>query len=75
MRLYTYSEARQNFSQLLNEAYSKGDVRIKRKDGLMFILKYELPKKSPLDVEGMDIDLKADEIVKFVKKGRKKYIT
>jgi PHD/YefM family antitoxin component YafN of YafNO toxin-antitoxin module len=36
MRVYTFSEARQNFASLLEKAEKEGVVLIKRKDGSLF---------------------------------------
>ena len=38
MRVYTYSEARQNLASLLDIAQRDGAVRIRRKDGQSFVL-------------------------------------
>ena len=69
--IYTYSEARQNFASLLDLAIAQGEVRIQRRDGQTFILRPELVEKSPLDVEGLDLQLSADEIVQFIHEGRR----
>ncbi len=73
MKVYTYSEARQNFASLLEEARQEGAVRIRRRDGQSFVLKPEVPTGSPLDVEGVDLGLSADEIVAFVQEGRREF--
>jgi prevent-host-death family protein len=39
MMVYTYSEARQNLASLLDKAAEEGEVRIKRKDGRVFVIK------------------------------------
>lgn len=72
MKVYTYSEARQSFAALLEQARREGAVRIRRRDGQTFILRPETPSGSPLDVEGVDLGLTADEIVGFVREGRRK---
>jgi PAS domain-containing protein len=69
--VYTYSEARQNLASLLEKAIREGEVRVRRKDGQIFIIVPERSSGSPLDVEGVDIDLTRDEIVEFVHEGRK----
>ena len=71
MKVYTYSEARQNLASLLEEAVRKGDVRIKRRDGQIFSVKPQLVEESPLDVEGIDLEITADEIVGFIREGRR----
>ena len=71
MNVYTYSEARQNLASLLEEAARKGEVRIKRKDGQIFSVRPQLREESPLDVEGIDLEITADEIVGFIREGRR----
>jgi len=39
MRVYSCSQARQNLASLLDQAATEGEVRIKRKDGQMFVVK------------------------------------
>ena len=41
MRVYTYSEARQKLSEVLEQAESTGKVLIRRKDGRIFALRPE----------------------------------
>ncbi|MCK4760823.1 MAG: type II toxin-antitoxin system Phd/YefM family antitoxin [Candidatus Aminicenantes bacterium] len=71
MMVYTYSNARQNLLSLLEESIREGEVRIKRKDGRVFILRPEKKRGSPLDIEGIDSDLTSEEIVQFIKEGRR----
>lgn len=71
MKVYTYSEARQSFAAVLEQARREGAVRIRRRDGQTFVLKPEQSTGSPLDVEGVDLDLTTDEIVAFVREGRR----
>jgi PHD/YefM family antitoxin component YafN of YafNO toxin-antitoxin module len=69
--VYTYSEARQNLASLLEKAVREGEVRIRRKDGQIFIIIPEETQGSPLEVEGIDLGLTAEEIVEFIHEGRK----
>ena len=39
MIVYTYSEARQSLATLLDKAAQEGEVRIKRKDGQVFVIR------------------------------------
>ena len=71
MKVYTYSEARQQLASLLEQARRDGAVRIRRQDGQSFVLTPEEATGSPLDVEGLDLDLTTDEIVAFVREGRR----
>jgi PAS domain-containing protein len=69
--VYTFSEARQKLATLLEEAVVYGEVRVRRKDGKVFVIVPEEVNGSPLDVEGVDLDITRQEIVGFVHEGRK----
>ena len=71
MNVYTYSEARQKLASLLEQAEKEGEVRIKRKDGKVFMLKPQPLSDSPLDVEGINIDITTSEILDFIREGRR----
>ncbi len=71
-RTYTYSEARQNLSTVLDKAREEGEVRIVRKNGQVFVIKPEITSQSPLDVPGIKLQLTADEIVSIVREGRER---
>jgi antitoxin (DNA-binding transcriptional repressor) of toxin-antitoxin stability system len=71
MVVYTYSEARQKLARLLDQVLEEGEVRIKRKDGQVFVIKPAPRQGSPLDVPGVDLGLKADEIIQFIAEGRR----
>ncbi len=73
MMVYTYSEARQNLASLLDRAAQEGEVRIRRKDGQIFVVKPEARAESPLDVEGVDLGLTSIEILQFIQEGRRPY--
>lgn len=70
MQVYTYSEARQKFSSVLDKAELSGKVLIRRKDGRTFSLVPEKIKKSPLDVPSIKADISTDELVSMVKRER-----
>ena len=73
MNTYTYSEARQKLAALLDRALKEGEVRIRRKDGQVFVLKPQPRVASPLDIEGTDLGFTRAEIVEFVQEGRRRY--
>ena len=74
MRIYTYSEARQKLSDVLNEAKNSGKVLIQRKDGSMFALVPEKNQNSPLDVPSVKAKISTREIVDIVRKGRERKV-
>jgi antitoxin Phd len=71
MRVFNYSEARQNFASLLNMAL-KEDVVITKKDGSRFkiIPISNTQVKSPFDVQGIKSNIKTDEILDFIRESR-----
>jgi hypothetical protein len=72
MTIYTYSEARQNFASVLDKARKVGEVLVKRKDGTVFIIKPVTNNESPLDVQGVDINLSRSEIVDLLHEVRRR---
>ena len=72
MKVYTYSEARQNLADVLEDAQREGTVHIKRRDGQEFIVTPVKGKGSPLAVRGVQLNLTAAEIVRAVREGRER---
>ncbi|HLI79443.1 MAG TPA: type II toxin-antitoxin system Phd/YefM family antitoxin [Candidatus Binataceae bacterium] len=72
MTVFTFSEARQNFASVLEQARREGAIRIKRRDGQVFLVKPERSSRSPLDVPGVDADFSTDEIVQIVREMRER---
>ena len=71
--VYTYSEARQKLASLLDKATQEGEVRIKRKDGQVCVIRPEVKTDSPLDIEGIDLGITSSEIVQFIQERRRPY--
>jgi len=75
MKVYNYSEARQNFATVLDTAL-KEEVIITRKDGGKFKLisiQENEKKKSPLeDIEGIKTNIKMDDILKAIRESRER---
>jgi PHD/YefM family antitoxin component YafN of YafNO toxin-antitoxin module len=74
MRIYNYSEARQNFSTVLNSAL-KEEVIIMRRDGSKFKLislnESQKELKSPLEnIKGIKTKISMDEILDAINQGR-----
>ena len=72
MQVYTYSEARQKLSVVLEQAETTGKVLIRRKDGRTFALIPEKMVSSPLDVPTIKANITTDEIVDIVRQGRER---
>lgn len=70
MKVYTYSEARQNLSEILNISL-KEEVMIKRKDGNIFSIIPRLKtKKSPFDIKGIKTKATTPDILNAVRESR-----
>ncbi len=70
MKVFTYSEARQNLSKILVLAQSE-EVEIKRKDGTVFSLKSKAKRKSsPFDVAGVKTKATTQDILDAVRTSR-----
>lgn len=72
METYSYSEAKQKLSLLLDEAKKVGRVLIKRKDGSLFEVKSFNSDESPLDVKGVNVKLRKQEILDIIRETRKR---
>ena len=73
MKVYTFSEARQNFASVLDLAQKESAVCISRRDGQSFTIQPSKASDSPLDVKGVDPGLSSQEIVDFVREGRERH--
>ena len=76
MNVYTYSEARQRLSDVLNEAERTGEVRIKRRGGGEFTLRPVRREESPFEAAGPAVeterDLTTQDLVDAVRGGRER---
>lgn len=71
MKVYTYSQARQNLSKVLNECKSQ-DVLIQRRGGEVFRVSPETTEGSPFDVEGIKTKATTADILHAVKEIRQR---
>ncbi|MGD2049087.1 MAG: type II toxin-antitoxin system Phd/YefM family antitoxin [Chloroflexota bacterium] len=71
MNVYTYSEARQKLARLLDQVLRDGAVKIKRRDGKVFIIRPDESDGSPLDVPPVPVDISREEIVEIVRESRR----
>ena len=69
MKVYTYSEARQKFTMVLDIARSE-DVIIKRRGGETFKIIFTKSQKSPFDVAGIKTKATTKDILDAVKDSR-----
>jgi len=70
MKVFTYSEARQNLAKILVMAQSE-EVDIRRRDGTVFSLKSKQTKvASPFDVPGIKTKASTRDILNAIKDSR-----
>lgn len=69
--IYTYSEARQHLASVLEKATQEGEVRVRRRDGTVYIIRPEKSRGSPLDVAGINRPVSLAEILASIAEGRR----
>ena len=69
MKVYTYSEARQQLSKVLDIA-RKEEVIIKRRGGETFSLVFKKAPKSPFDVHGVKTSATTEDILEAIRESR-----
>lgn len=70
MKVFTYSEARQNLAQLLKLAQEE-EIEIRRRDGAVFSLRSKNNKASPFDVPGIKTKATTHDILDAIRESRK----
>lgn len=73
MKVYTYSEARQNFASVLKIAVKDGEVKIQKKDGTMYTLKPDTKKnESPFPSKRLKLNISNEEILSAIRESRER---
>ncbi len=73
MNIYTFTEAREKLASLLDQAAREGEVRIKRRDGQVFVIRLQKRTDSPLNVKGINLKMTRKEILDSITEGRKSF--
>ena len=71
MKIYNYSQARQNLSKVLDECKSQ-DVLIRRRGGEVFRVSPEAPGGSPFNIQGVKTKAKTADILRAVREVRQR---
>lgn len=71
MTVYTLAEAESQLAAVLEQAAKEGEICIRGDEGSLFVLK-PAQSHSPLDVEGVDVDISKDEIIEVVRASRER---
>lgn len=70
MMTYSYEKAKKNFDLVFKKASIDGKVAI-RKDDQIYILMPASKNVSPLDIEGVDMEISSQDIIQFIHESRK----
>jgi prevent-host-death family protein len=73
MKIYTYSQARQRFADVLNIARTE-EVVIKRRGGETFSIILKKSTKSPFDVPGIKTKATTKDILTAVRESRERSV-
>jgi len=73
MKVFTYSEARQRLSEVLNVARTE-EVVIKRRGGENFSIVFRKSDKSPFDVPGIQTRATTKDILAAVRESRERTV-
>ncbi|MBD3277075.1 MAG: prevent-host-death protein [Candidatus Aegiribacteria sp.] len=71
MYVFTYSEARKKLAEVLDLA-KENEVLIKRRNGEMFSLSEVRKGSSPLDVQGLSVEVTTNDLIAAVREGRER---
>jgi antitoxin Phd len=71
MKTYTFSQARQQFSMVLNYADKEGEVQVTRRDGRVFVIQPARTTHSPLKIKGVNLGLSEQELLDYIHEGRR----
>jgi prevent-host-death family protein len=71
MKVYTYSQARQNLAEVLNQAKAEA-VLIRRRGGDCFAIVPKAREGSPFDVPGVKTSVTTSDILAAVRESRRK---
>lgn len=71
MKVYTYSQARQNLAEVLNQS-KEGEVLIRRRGGDSFAIVPKPREGSPFDVPGVKTRATTSDLLAAVKESRSK---
>jgi hypothetical protein len=69
MKIYTYSEARQRFAEILNIAREE-DVIIQRRGGETFTIAFKKTSRSPFAIPGIKTKANTADILQAIKDSR-----
>ena len=74
MTVYSYAEARERLAVLLERALAEGQVKLRSRDGRVFIIRHErLAKTSPFEVRSVKLPISKDDILEAIRESRARF--
>ena len=74
MIVYSYSEAEQQLSVLLETALRQGQVKLRNQNGQIFIISPEKPQKSSaFDIESLQVSISKSDILEAIRESRERF--
>ncbi len=74
MTVYSYSEARERLSALLEKALHEGQVKFRSREGQVFVIRPEQPlKTSPFDVRSLNLPITKSDILEAIRESRTRF--
>jgi hypothetical protein len=74
MIVYSYADARQKLAALLELALTEGQVKLRNRDGRIFVIRPErVVKASPFDVRSVKLPITKMDILNAVRESRERF--
>jgi hypothetical protein len=74
MMVYSYADARQRLAALLELALTEGQVKLRNRDGRIFVIRPErVVKASPFDVRSVKLPITKMDILSAVRESRERF--
>ncbi|MBD2579838.1 type II toxin-antitoxin system Phd/YefM family antitoxin [Oscillatoria sp. FACHB-1406] len=72
--IYSYFQAQERLSSLLERALSEGQVKLRSRDGRVFIIRPEQPiKSSPFEVRSLKLPINKADILEAIRESRARF--
>ncbi|MDB9519448.1 hypothetical protein PN466_21115 [Roseofilum reptotaenium CS-1145] len=72
--VYSYSEAQEQLSSLLEKALSEGEIKLRNQDGRIFVIRPEQPlKSSPFEVQSLKLPIDKADIFEAIGESRARF--
>jgi hypothetical protein len=74
MMVYSYADARQKLAAILELALTEGQVKLRNRDGRIFVIRPErVVKASPFDVRSVKLPITKMDILNAVRESRERF--